>query len=152
MREWLIQVGISLSQAALLTAAIWSWSALSSVLIAKVVSSAGFLTATLRSLWVAGSTTVIVVPAATIDIYFFPRAELLGIDHLVITPPYIWWAWGALLLCEPLVSGIKVIYLQPLLRTAAMRNNGPQEMKPKWVKLFEGLLGDLLNMGNYVRR
>lgn len=152
MSTWLVHAGISLSQSLLLTAALWSWAASSSVWMAKAISAAGYLTTTSRSLWIATVVTLVFVPAATVDIYFFPRAELLGIHRLVISPPYTWWVWAAILLCEPLVTCLKIAHHRSLLQADAEFNHAPHEVRPRWVRLFEGLVGDLLNIDNYVQR
>jgi hypothetical protein len=145
-----MNVAKSLSQALLLTTAAWSWAAFWAVLIARAVSSAGYITATARSLRVASATAAISVAGATVDIYFFPRAELLGIDKVVISPPYTWWFWAGILLCEPAVTGFKVMRYRDLLRSAAERDGKPREVKPNWVKLVEGIAGNLLDVNNYV--
>jgi hypothetical protein len=134
----------------LLAAAAWSWAAFCSVLIARAASSKGYITATVRSVRVASAAAAISVTAATVDIYFFPRAELLGISKVVISPPYTWWFWAAILLCEAAVTGFKVMRYRDLLRSAAKRDGKPVEVKPKWVKLLEGLVGNLLDVNNYV--
>jgi hypothetical protein len=149
MHAWFISTAISPGQAMLLTAAAWSWAAFCAVLIARAISSAGYITATARSVRVASVTAAVLVAAATVDIYFFPQAELLGIDKVVISPPYTWWVWTGILLCEPAVTGFKVMRNRDLLRSAAKREGKPKEVKPNWVKLAEGLFGNLLDVNNY---
>jgi small-conductance mechanosensitive channel len=150
LHAWLINTATSLSQALLLTMAAWSWAAFCTVLIARVVSSAGYITATTRTLRVASVSAAVSVTAATVDVYFFPRAELLGIDKVVISPPYTWWVWAGILLCEPAVTGFKVVSNRGLLRSQAEREGKPVEYKPNWVKLVEGIFGNLLDVNNYV--
>jgi hypothetical protein len=150
LHAWLTNVAVSLSQALLLTTAAWSWAAFCTVFIARSVSSKGYLTATWRSVRVVSASATIVVAAATVDIYFFPRAELLGIDKLVISPPYTWWVWSGILLCEPVATGLKVIRNWDLFRSYAGREGKPMEVKPNWVKLMEGIVGNLLDVNNYV--
>ena len=149
MHSWLINVAVSLSQALLLTTAAWSWAAFWAVLIARAASPGGYITATARSVRVASATAAIFVAGATVDIYSFPRAELLGIDRVVISPPYTWWIWAGILLCEPAVTGYKVMRDRGLLRSAAEREGKPGEVKPNWVKLVGGLVGNLLDANNY---
>jgi hypothetical protein len=152
MSRWFVHAVVSLSQALLLTAALWSWAAFSSVLIARAISGRGYLTATSRSLWIASLSSLIFIPAATTDLFYLPRANLLGVPRLIISPPYTWWVWGAILLCEPLVTGIKIVHYRSLLRADAEFNGAPHELHPRWVKLFEGLLADFLDVSNYVGR
>lgn len=149
MHTWLINVAVSLGQALLLTMAAWSWAAFWAVLIARAASSAGYITASARSLRLASASAAISVAGATVDIYFFPQAELLGIDKVVISPPYTWWVWAGILICEPAVTGFKVMRYKDLLRSAAERDGKPMEVKPNWVKLMGGLVGNLLDVNNY---
>jgi hypothetical protein len=150
LHAWLTNVAISISQALLLTMAAWSWAAFCAVLIARTASSTGCITATGRSFRVVTASAAIAVTAATVDIYFFPQAELLGIDKVVISPPYTWWVWAGILLCEPAVTGFKVMRNWNLFRSYARREGKPMEVKPNWVKLLDGIAGNLLDVNNYV--
>lgn len=149
MERWLIHETIALTQSLLLAGAAWSWAAFCSVTVARC-GPVAFLDATARSLRLAALSSVFFVAAASIDLHFVPRAELLGVRRLTIAPPFTWWVWAGLLICEPVVTCLKVARLRPLLNEAASLQGAPLEVKPRWVKLCEDLLIELVSASNYV--
>ena len=150
MERWLVHVSIVLIQSLLLVGAAWSWAACCAVLAARYGPAAGILTATRRSLWLAGLSSALFVAGATVDLYFVPSAELLGIRRLTVSPPYTWWVWSGLLVCELVVTFAKSHSQRHLLELSAARAGHPLEVKPKWVGLCEELLLETVNLNNYV--
>lgn len=145
-------VGISLGESLLLGLALWSWAAFCASAIANVMSKTDFITASPRTVRLSGVSCIVLITAESTCLYFDPRAALLGIHGLAVSPPLTWWLWGGVLVCEPLVSAAKIFAYRSLLQEEATRKGKPVQVKPQWETLLDAI-GDILSDGtNYVWR
>ena len=125
----MIFVALSLFRSALLALAMWSWAAFCVSAIVRLMHIA-YVIAPLRSIYISGISSLILAGGQTTELYFYPRAALLGIHGLTFPPPYIWWAWAAILVCEPMVSLGKLLKYRPLLQDEALHRGSPVRFEP----------------------
>jgi hypothetical protein len=136
---------------ALVGGALWSWATICAAT-AVWLSRSNHVTVRGGVLTLAAASAVLLVGAATADLFFFPRAELLGIHSLAVNRPYTWWVWGRILLCEPVVTGVKLARYLPLLADQARREGRPVELRPRWTELLKQVGEAMLDWSSYVGR
>ena len=137
---WIDSVGLPIARGVLLALALWSWAAFVAAAVARVVSGGGYLTASWRTVWLSAASSAVFVTAMTLLLSRTGDAELFGIHQLAVAERYKWWAWAGILLCEVLVSVVKVLGQRSLLREAAARNRGPVLITPVWTELVDRLV------------
>jgi hypothetical protein len=120
--------------------------------VARSKVRSGYVTAAWADVCLAAASACVFIGAATTDLWFYPRAELLGIHELSITPPYIWWVWSGILVCEPVVTSIKMIRHRQLLVDEARERGAPVPVKMRWVELLKQIGEVFLNWNSYVGR
>ena len=103
------------------------------------------MTASVRSVRLAGVSSCAFIAAAVALLLFFPRFEVPEIHGFVVHPPYIWWAFGGLLLVGVLVTAVKLASNMSLFKIDALNRGGPLEVKPKWVKLVEEIISAVMD-------
>jgi hypothetical protein len=149
---WAVRVGLSLGQAILLAGAMWSWAAFCALTIAMALSRFGYVTAARRDVWLSAASSAVLIFATTATLFISPHLDLLGIHELSISSAYIWWGWGALLACEPIVTGYKFFHYRELLVSEASRTARPARVCPRFTGLLWQLGESLLDWTTYVGR
>jgi hypothetical protein len=151
MSAWAAHIGITLGQSVLLATALWSWAAFCATAATKLMSRrADYVTTSNRAVLLSAVSSVLLVSSETVALYASQHAELLGIHHLSLSPPYLWEAWMAILIAQPIASAAKLLRYRSLLQEESRWKGAPVRIEPRWVALLQELGSVILDWSAYV--